>query len=769
MAPILRLEKEKRRIMKVLNIKNFYGISELNGTNLFTEGNNTIIYAPNGVMKSSFSDGISDLSNGKKPRDAYYNLESNFDIRFENKIFNHENVTENNKLNAVVYSGANFSDLALMEKRNPIVASTELRVKYLESKKKVDSSIEEIKNCLKKHIFDKEKISMANEKIFNHLIASESFDIASLSNLEIEKSDMYDTHIKLLNDIDIPSIFNEDVEKSAKAKKTRDKIKEFIEVKNQKYTEELSRIFKGEFDIFALNNINELLKKSEYYQVGHTLCINGKKYDETGINELIDSTKKSVYADKEVIELTNEVTALLAKNNANRNLNKFIEKEPELILGFDNYDKFKRDAVYHVVRDEEKNIKTLKEVVAKETDILKGLNLELLSEKKVWEEIVDDFNNRFTEIPYLVKIVDKLDTKTGMRTPSFTKEHKVDGVELNENVLDRFSTGEKRSLHILNLMYDVQVMRTNLKLAPGDNEPFIVVLDDIAESFDYSNKFAIIEYINDLLSSNDARVILLTHNFDFYRSIILSSPYNSVKNRLLAYKEKPQDGDERKSIIQLYKAPEGLFTGREVFNDWKKRNSIMYEVSLIPMMRNLSSYSKGREDGDYDSMTKYLHYTGTTENLTMEEYIDVITRFELDSIYTENLLTENGPKKYMDVLDGLLDEILSNGEVKETDIEKKLALAIIIRIYSDKYLWKKHIVEYSVEPIICEFGGTSKRIMTRLKDDSKISEDIQKIITEAFIIAPTFVHLNGFMVEPLVDIGAHRMVSLADELRTLLT
>ena len=47
------------------------------------------------------------------------------------------------------------------------------------------------------------------------------------------------------------------------------------------------------------------------------------------------------------------------------------------------------------------------------------------------------------------------------------------------------------------------------------------MLDDISESFDYKNKYAIIEYISDISEYTDAndeklfKVLLLTHNFDF--------------------------------------------------------------------------------------------------------------------------------------------------------------------------------------------------------------------------------------------------------------
>ena len=47
------------------------------------------------------------------------------------------------------------------------------------------------------------------------------------------------------------------------------------------------------------------------------------------------------------------------------------------------------------------------------------------------------------------------------------------------------------------------------------------MLDDIADSFDYKNKYAIVEYINYLidLHANKLYMLIFTHNYDFYRTL----------------------------------------------------------------------------------------------------------------------------------------------------------------------------------------------------------------------------------------------------------
>lgn len=52
-----------------------------------------------------------------------------------------------------------------------------------------------------------------------------------------------------------------------------------------------------------------------------------------------------------------------------------------------------------------------------------------------------------------------------------------------------------------------------------ENQKTLFIIDDIADSFDYKNKYAIIEYLNEISKFNDFYMIILSHNFDFYRTI----------------------------------------------------------------------------------------------------------------------------------------------------------------------------------------------------------------------------------------------------------
>lgn len=48
------------------------------------------------------------------------------------------------------------------------------------------------------------------------------------------------------------------------------------------------------------------------------------------------------------------------------------------------------------------------------------------------------------------------------------------------------------------------------------------VIDDIADSFDYKNKHAIIQYLQDISEEPRFHQIILAHNFDFFRTIAIN-------------------------------------------------------------------------------------------------------------------------------------------------------------------------------------------------------------------------------------------------------
>ena len=95
----------------------------------------------------------------------------------------------------------------------------------------------------------------------------------------------------------------------------------------------------------------------------------------------------------------------------------------------------------------------------------------------------------------------------------FTYDDGEDSTEIQrDELLNYLSSGEKKAFYILNVIFEVE---RRIK----DQQETLVIVDDLADSFDYQNKYAIVEYLRDISSEAVFKQIILTHNFDFMRTI----------------------------------------------------------------------------------------------------------------------------------------------------------------------------------------------------------------------------------------------------------
>src|SRR5699024_2242729 len=138
----------------------------------------------------------------------------------------------------------------------------------------------------------------------------------------------------------------------------------------------------------------------------------------------------------------------------------------------------------------------------------------------------------------------------------------------------------------------------------------VVIADDIADSFDYKNKYAIVEYLKDISELDKFRCIFLSHNFDFHRTVRGRLDIKRP-NRLFAAK------NGRNLILKEEKYQ------KNPFEFWKDNmGNKRYAISSIPFVRNLAEYC-GR-DAEFNHLTSLLHMKADTASITMQD---------LESIY----------------------------------------------------------------------------------------------------------------------------------------
>src|SRR5699024_9903490 len=146
---------------------------------------------------------------------------------------------------------------------------------------------------------------------------------------------------------------------------------------------------------------------------------------------------------------------------------------------------------------------------------------------------------------------------------------------------------------LLNIIFEVEA-RKQL------NSKTLLIMDDIADSFDYRNKYAIIEYIKEIVDNELFMPIILTHNFDFYRTV--ASRVNIENNSKFVNRS-----DEKIELIK------GQYF-KNVFVSWRKQiyknNSVF--IASIAFLRNIVEYIHGNNNTTYNNLTSILHYKKDT-------------------------------------------------------------------------------------------------------------------------------------------------------------
>jgi len=222
-------------------------------------------------------------------------------------------------------------------------------------------------------------------------------------------------------------------------------------------------------------------------------------------------------------------------------------------------------------------------------------------EETNWKGVIEIFNRRFS-VPFKLSVENQEDVILKSEGPNikFTFIDEVQEKIINEQeLLKILSNGERRALYILNIIFEVEARKNN-------GQEILFIVDDIAGSFDYKNKYAIIEYLKDISLIEGFSQILLSHNFDFFRTVC--SRLDMSRNQKL-HTIKSNEGI--KLVVEKYQ--------NNPFNHWKDKletNNAML-IASIPFVRNIAEYS-GDTDG-FEKLTSLLHNKSDTSEIKISD------------------------------------------------------------------------------------------------------------------------------------------------------
>ena len=505
-------------------------------------------------------------------------------------------------------------------------------------------------------------------------------------------------------------------------------------------------------EVLKLYKIEGILAKydSVYKAIIESKGFDSSKCDFSGVyyNELFDKYGVSAkYINSHYNELINNKTQRKrVKVDGQKRWNRLceiVDSNPYIRSKVGDLESLRREYLLYFIKSENAIASEFYSLYETKRGELQDIISKVNEDTQLWNHVVSIFNSRF-HVPYHLQIENKAEALLNQDFLRIKYLHsKDDGTieyKSKEHFLNFVSTGEKRAYYLLVNLFEIEKRKTSQK---GQ----IIVIDDIVESFDYKNKYAVVEYLAELKQCKNFILIILTHNFDFYRTI---HSRLDVKNAFIASKK-------NNGVITL---ENGKYVKNILKNELIRNVHITkYMIALIPFVRNIVEYTKGVSSSEYISLTSYLHMFKETKSLTLSD---------LYTIISSNILVEHNKRgdlcgNYYEKLEREAHNVLISED--DISITNKLLLSISIRLKAEEFV-RKTLPEQCVKRL-----ENSDKYTFLLFDEYKRTypQDIKgcSVLTKVLMMTSENIHLNNFMFEPIIDLSLEHLKELYSEVTKL--
>ena len=723
--------------MKTLEIdmENCFGISKFEHKFDFADDTCVLIYAPNGMMKSSFARTFECISKDDKksvPCDRIYpQRKTNCTVKCDGKSIDPKSIFVANA----------ESDIATDNRITTFLASKELKERY-------DSIYQELDKVKNDFLAKLKSISKSTD--------CESEVVSTFRTGETDT--LFSCLLSIEEDIRKARYFydfryNDVFDKKGNVKKFLDKHKDLIQQYFTDYQKLLSRsrFFKTNregvsFGTYQATVLRESVADEAFFAAKHRIKLSsGVEITSAGqLQEIINAEIKKVISDDKLKSTFEKIDKAIGNNSELRAFKAVLEKDNTIIPLLMDYNEFKKQVWYGFIHRLCDDAIALINFYKTKTEILNDLIAKAQQESRTWETIIDIYNKRFS-VPFTVEIKNKADVILKQDTANLIFKYKDERAEEpieqpKETLLKILSRGECRAFYTLQILFEIEARKHYA-------EDSLLILDDIADSFDYKNKYAIIEYLADVCKDNRFKIILLTHNFDFYRTV--ASRLGLKKSVFMAIHD--TSGDIKCKIGQYRK---------DVFQHFSKRaNKKRVFIGLLPFVRNIIEYSKGEQSDEYKCLTNCLHIKAGSGTISS----DTICRLYKTYIHNcQNLVIDFGATLITDLILQEADVIVNeNPLIDEILLENKLVLSIAIRLRAEQLILKL-INDIDTDEIL---SNQTRELIDKYKQSDAPNPEILSIFDKVSLMTPENIHVNAFMYEPLIDMSVMHLIKLYNDIK----
>lgn len=705
-----------------VELKNCHGIRELGATFSFEEGNAVAVYAPNGTMKTSFARTIKDLAGDRGTTDHMFpSRETERSVIDENG----DDLDPNDVVVVLSYD----EELGPTESTSTLLVNPELRKEYEGLQVDLLDARDDLITALKEQSGTKQDVARTLSRVFTQQ-SDKFFDALVRISYEVERLD--DTRFA---DLPYDVLFNDKVDAVLRTPGVQSELVQYVTRLNELLDE--SRFFsRDSFTFYNAANVTKSLGDNGFFAANHSLLLHGDSEPRTvnsnaDLKALIAEEKKRISNDDALRKKLDAVEKALQKNVDARRFFDFIAGREELLPEFANVNSFQQSVWKSYLKAHEDLFQRVVKCFKDTETRRKEIEQQAAQESTQWEKVIEIFNDRFF-VPFRLGAENKHRVMLGQESMlklvfEFEEGGESIGVE-RDDLLAVLSNGEKKALYILNVLFEMEARK-----AAGRETLFVI--DDLADSFDYKNKYAIIQYLKEMADYTDFKLVLLTHNFDFFRALV-SRGVVGYNRCFMAQKS------EKKIVLNQAEHVNNPFIRgfkKNFFSDGMQR------VASIPFVRNILEYTKGTDDEDYIMLTSLLHWKDDSAS---------ITNGDLDRIFTE---TFHGPEgktwgspgdSVIDLLCQQADQALVADE--GVNFANKIVLSIAIRILAEKYM----VAELNDPEFTAAITAKQAYVLFReFKNRGLGAPGAQELLDGVMLMTPENIHVNSFMYEPIIDMS----------------
>lgn len=701
-------------------LENCYGIRHLQATLDYSQSAAVGIYAPNGAMKSSLATTFQDIADGKASKDRV------FPARTTSRVVQDE-------------TGADLDPRCILvlrpyeevqEQRGEVatlLVNPTLRQEYETLHADIKSAKANLLSAVKAQAQTKRDV--AREISLAFTASDDQLDVA----LKRIKDEITADAESPFATVPYDKVMDEKVLTFLEDGVFRVAIDDYV----KKYNDLLakSKFFKkGAFNYFNAASVANQLNDTGFFEAKHTVNLNGDERVEISSKDelaaLIKAEKDKITEDAELRKTYEKLEKQISKNVQLRDFEAYLQEHEFLLPELANPALLKERLWKSYLGAHHGLFMSLLEKMQAADIRAKEIEERAKAERSLWHEVIDTFNDRFI-VPFRLEVANKMEVTLGLDTAPrlgfvFSDADGEEAPVPKADLLQTLSTGERKAFYVLNMLFDIAVRRQRGAMT-------LVVVDDIADSFDYKNKYAIVQYLSDLAEDPNFKLLILTHNFDFYRTI---------ESRKLV---------QRKQCFMVSKTATGVTLQpavgiKNVFvNLWKPGffTEPKMAICCVPFMRNLIEYTKGETDPDYLKLTSLLHWKPDTATVSFADIAGVYGR-----LFATGGTAAHGASGVFALIESEAAACMTAPD--GMNFENKVVLAIATRLKAEQFMANKINDAAWLSTV---HANQTPVLLKRYRNDFANELASIKVLQRVTLMTPENIHLNSFMYEPILDMS----------------